>query len=88
MKFQEEKIVEFLAFFSENKNTIQSFEGCTKVNLLQDKKDATIFFTYSIWEDEKYLEQYRQSDFFKKTWSTVTQWHAERAAAWSVEEIA
>ena len=54
MKFKEENISQFKNVFEENKETIRGFEGCTFLELYQDKHDATIFFTYSYWEEEKH----------------------------------
>ena len=87
MKFKEENISQFKNVFEENKETIRGFEGCTFLELYQDKHDATIFFTYSYWEEEKHLEVYRNSDFFKGVWSNTKTLFSDKPEAWSVNKI-
>jgi len=52
MKFETENISLFKKVFDESKETIRASKGCTFLELYQDKKDKTIFFTYSYWEKE------------------------------------
>ena len=84
---QPNKIDEFLEIFKEVKETIASFDGCHHVELLQDLQSKNIFFTYSIWEDESFLNRYRFSDFFKTTWDRSRLLFSEKAQAWSVTLI-
>lgn len=85
MKFRDEAIVAFQALFAERKERIQSFEGCLHLELWQDVNRPGIFFTYSHWENEAYLNHYRFSAFFKETWTATKALFAEPAQAWSVE---
>lgn len=87
MKFKEEHIKLFTDVFEENKNTIRAYDGCTFLELYQDKNDESIFFTYSYWEDEKYLDAYRNSDFFKGVWSKTKKLFAASPEAWSVNKL-
>ncbi|MBA3648959.1 MAG: antibiotic biosynthesis monooxygenase [Chitinophagales bacterium] len=84
---QPDKVSDFLIIFKEVKETIASFDGCHHVELLQELSDPSIFFTYSIWEDEHYLDHYRFSEFFKKTWVKSKKLFASKAEAWSVTVI-
>ncbi len=86
MCFKAEHIEDFKALFEARKEKIRAQEGCTHLELLQDINNAQIFFTYSFWEDPKYLEQYRTSDFFADTWAKTKALFAEKASAWSVEQ--
>jgi heme-degrading monooxygenase HmoA len=61
-----EKTKDFCLFFNTKKSQIKKFEGCIKVELLQDTKETNLYFTYSHWEDEESLDNYRKSVFFKK----------------------
>lgn len=85
MEFRESEIDRFIAIFESKKQDIRSFSGCYGVKLLQAGKT---FFTYSIWEDEAALNNYRSSDFFQETWATTKVLFAEKAVAWTVTEIA
>lgn len=84
---QPDKVNDFMVIFKKVKQTIAEFDGCHHVELLQDLHHPNVFFTYSIWEDEHFLDKYRFSDFFKKTWITSKTLFAEKAQAWSVKRI-
>lgn len=86
MTFKSEEIDSFLAIFEKQKTFIASFEGCTHLELLRDKNNPNIFFTYSYWQDESYLELYRKSDFFRNIWSTVKLKFDAKPEAWSLEK--
>ncbi|MCS6916155.1 MAG: antibiotic biosynthesis monooxygenase [Chitinophagales bacterium] len=81
---QPQKVGDFMQLFHEVRNTIAGFDGCHRVELLQDLEKPHVFFTYSIWENEHYLNQYRFSEFFKQTWARTKPLFAEKAEAWSV----
>lgn len=87
MTFQENKADEFLEIFENSKEKIRSFEGCYHMELCRDIKSPEIMFTYSIWESENSLENYRNSDFFKNTWNKTKMLFTEQADAWSVELV-
>ena len=59
MVFREEEIPSFRQLFEERKSLIRNFEGCTHLELWQDKSRPNIFFTYSWWDSEEHLEHYR-----------------------------
>lgn len=87
LTLQPDKIEDFMLVFAEVKGTIAAFDGCHRVELLQDISSPNIFFTYSIWEDEHYLNHYRFSEFFKQTWERSKKLFAAKAEAWSVRLI-
>ena len=87
MEFEESKITTFLANFELVKNEIRSFPGCQFLELYRDKKDRTIFFTYSRWSEEQDLENYRQSQLFNEVWATTKPMFRSKAQAWSVDTL-
>ena len=87
MSFKPENIVAFIALFEERKHTIRGFNGCLHLELWQDTKDPTLFFTYSKWENEADLDHYRFSAFFKDTWSQTKALFANKPHAWSVVSL-
>jgi len=87
MTFRDDSSETFKEFTISIKNTIKSFDGCLKLNVLRDKHNSNTFFTYSHWESEEHLNRYRDSDFFKTTWAKTKQWFADKPEAWTVEEI-
>jgi len=88
MTFDPEKLDEFLKFFESSKAKIQSFEGCCKVDLMQDVAQSNQLYTISIWEDERYLNKYRSSEFFSQTWTYTKSLFADKASAVTLEKIA
>lgn len=87
MTFREEGSAAFIKLFDERKSTIRNFDGCEHVELWRDEKSPHIFFTYSIWQSEEYLNHYRFSGFFKETWSITRALFAEKAEAWTVNKV-
>lgn len=87
MRFKKNKIDEFLSNFNKNKDKIKSFKGCNFLELYRDKNDPTIFFTYSYWESEIDLENYRNSELFKNVWNNTKQLFDDKPEAWSVDKI-
>lgn len=87
LHFKEEHIATFQQLFEDRKDRIAGFPGCESVTLLQDKHDAQIFFTYSVWKEEAALENYRGSAFFKETWQLTKALFNQRAEAWSVDAL-
>lgn len=87
MEFKKEKVPTFLNNFEKIKEKIRAFEGCSYLELYQDKNNNDIFFTYSRWEDEADLENYRTSDLFKTVWATTKPMFRSKAQAWSVDTL-
>ncbi|MEM8524567.1 MAG: antibiotic biosynthesis monooxygenase family protein [Bacteroidota bacterium] len=87
LTFQEEKIPDFLEIFEASKKRICAFEGCEHLELWRAKQPSNVLFTYSYWQSEEALNNYRKSDFFAATWHKTKALFAERAKAWSVEMI-
>jgi hypothetical protein len=53
----------------------------------QDIHQPNIFFTYSIWDAETDLNNYRDSAFFGVFWKTVKPWFAAKAEVWSFDVL-
>jgi len=88
LTFQEDQVATFLANFETNKEAIRSFEGCRRLELLADKNASNVFFTYSWWENESHLENYRHSDLFKGVWSKTKPLFSDKPEAWSLDQKA
>ena len=81
--FQLEQVETFETLFNQVKDKISDFPGCHGVDLLQDKTDARIFFTYSFWESDDDLQAYRQSELFQSTWAKTKVLFDDKPLAWS-----
>jgi len=84
MEFEPEHIPAFVQLFDTHKNQIRNFEGCQHLELWQDLNQPSTFMTYSFWESEKNLEQYRHSELFKQVWAKTKILFSNKPQAWSV----
>jgi len=82
-----EKINAFIDVFNESSEQIKSFKGCRNAMLVRDICHEHILFTISEWDDESYLNLYRDSSFFAEVWKKAKTTFAEKATAWSVAKI-
>lgn len=87
LEFKEAKIPEFLSDFEEVKDKIRAFPGCERLELLQDKSDKGVFFTYSTWESEEALEAYKNSALFGEVWPKTKALFRDKPMAWSVDSL-
>lgn len=87
LEIHPQKISEFISLFKENKSKISACEGCLSLELMQDLNNEKVFFTYSFWQSEKYLESYRNSAIFHSIWSNAKLLFDDKPLAWSVNEI-
>jgi len=88
MSFEPSKIEEFLANFETNKLKIRNFEGCNFLELYRDQNNTNIFFTYSYWNSDEDLNNYRHSDLFKSVWANTKPLFNDKPEAWSVDKLA
>jgi hypothetical protein len=88
MHFREDEVTTFKSIFEASKQKIRDFPGVLHLELLQDKKKPCVFFTYSEWQSEEALEEYRNSMLFKTTWAKTKPLFSEPAQAWSSERLA
>ena len=88
MSFHEENIPAFLENFELMKVKIRNASGNRFLELYQDKSNKSIFFTYSYWETEDDLENYRKSEFFNEVWAFTKKLFNDKPEAWSVEKLA
>lgn len=83
MTFQPEKTKEFLEIFRTSKEKIRAFEGCNHVELLQDLNHPNVYSTYSLWDSEEHLNNYRDSELFGQVWKATKALFAAKPQAWS-----
>jgi quinol monooxygenase YgiN len=83
MTFRNDAIEQFTEIFNTYQDRIRAAKGCRSVQLLHDVNNPCIFFTYSIWDDETFLETYRLSSTFGEVWPQVKPLFAAPAEAWT-----
>ncbi len=87
LSFHPDKIPAFLENFELVKNQIRNFTGNRLLELYQDKTNASIFFTYSYWDSEDDLENYRKSELFTEVWDFTKKLFNDKPEAWSVDKV-
>jgi len=87
MTYKTESIDDFKKIFEVSSKKIKASEGCISLKLLQHQEDPRIFFTYSIWKDESYLEKYRSADFFRGTWTKCKKLFDAKPEAWTTQVL-
>ena len=83
LTLQEDKADDFIQVFMDSKDKIVRSKGCHSVDLLQHKNQSNIFFTYSFWDSEEDLNNYRHSDLFQATWKKAKAIFSDKPEAWS-----
>ena len=86
--FIPDQIDAFLENFEQHKDKIRNFEGCLHLKLIRDIHQTNQFFTYSHWESESNLNNYRNSALFKGIWENTKVKFNQKPEAWSVEQLA
>jgi len=88
MEFKATEVDNFKQLFEERKAKIRAFPGCNYLELLQglDAK-TTVFMTYSYWESEADLDNYRYSDYFAETWKLTKSMFSKKAEAISTQKL-
>jgi len=81
LTFDSSKVDDFLINFDKNKDQI-------RIELYRDKENPSVFFTYSYWNREEDLENYRNSSLFKGIWKITKAWFVAKPEAWSVDKLA
>ena len=87
MTFQPDQIDEFTSLFDSVSKKIRNFDGCSYLKLMRDHNHHNIFVTYSKWESQTHLDEYRNSELFKNTWVKTKALFADKPAAFSLEEF-
>ena len=86
MSFHEKHIDEFQEMFKAKKTFIRASKGCELLELYQDKNNPEIFFTYSYWNTEQDLENYKNSELFKNVWKQTKTYFNDKPQAWSLDK--
>jgi heme-degrading monooxygenase HmoA len=87
MSFHEEHIPKFLENFDVMKEKIRGADGNRFLELYQDKYNPCVFFTYSFWETEEDLENYRRSELFYDVWTFTKKLFNNKPEAWSLDKV-
>ncbi|BAO56298.1 putative quinol monooxygenase [Nonlabens marinus] len=87
MHFHAHLVADFETMFEEIKENIREQPGCQLLELYQGADDAQTFFTYSYWESEADLNNYRHSTLFKEIWPKTKALFDRKPIAHTVNKI-
>lgn len=87
MHFKENEVLTFQKLFDDHKEQIRDQAGCSLLELYQDKHDTCSFYTYSYWENEEALNNYRNSALFSKVWPATKALFDQKPIAHSLTKI-
>lgn len=85
LTFNEESMDFFFQEFDKSKALITNFKGCSGMRMLQDMNQKNIVMTYSHWDDENALNNYRNSQVFLRLWNKIKPHFKDKPQAWSHE---
>jgi quinol monooxygenase YgiN len=87
MKFQPDRTKDFLELYDHAAPKIRNRPGCRLLELYRDRTDPDIYITFSVWESETSLEEYRSSDLFKDIWPRTRALFAEKPEVRSLDKV-
>ena len=87
MTFRPDAVPAFLNIFASSQPKIAAQPGCRSVRLWRDAADPHALATYSIWESEAALNNYRRSALFGAVWPRTKALFAAPAQTFSFEEL-
>ncbi|MBF4984735.1 antibiotic biosynthesis monooxygenase [Nonlabens mediterrranea] len=87
MHFRPDAVAAFEELFDIHKEQIRSQDGCSLLELYQDKEDHCSFYTYSYWKSEEALNNYRHSALFSEVWPATKALFDQKPTANSLNKI-
>ena len=87
MSFNPQDVPAFLENFELMKEKIRNSPGNRLLELYRDRNNPEIFFTYSYWDSEDDLENYRKSELFYDVWAFTKKLFNAKPEAWSVDKL-
>ncbi len=86
MFFRPHALEQLMPLIHRQLRNVMSHPGCLAVKLFRDTSDPDHLCTFSIWEDQEALDDYRQSDHFIEVWSTLKSHFAKPPQAYSFKD--
>lgn len=87
MNFRATEIENFIRIFDQSKDQIRNMPGCNHLELWNSQTEASVFYTYSIWDSENDLNNYRNSELFQSVWPATKALFASKAEASSLKVL-
>lgn len=77
----------FRKLYEERNPATRGVPGCVEVKIMKDVNAPNIYYTVSKWSSNEALENYRSSEYFAETWPMVKSTLAEKANAFTIEDL-
>ena len=87
MKVNNDKISSFRQFMEDMQYIKQNLEGCVHYDFFNEKKNVNVYYSYTIWEDIKYLRKYKKSELYKEEMLNLKKFCIEEPKAWTIENV-
>lgn len=87
LSFKENHLNEFLDHFEQVKQHVNTYPGCLGMRLHQSIDNPCLILTYSLWQDQASLENYRKSELFGTIWPVIKRWFDAPPQAWSTTSV-
>jgi|SRR5690554_411182 len=87
LNIQRDELVKAGSLLEEVSSKVRSMNGCSHLHILEDMHQAGHITTYSHWESEQHLNDYRKSVIFRNFWGAIKPLFASPARAWSSESL-
>ncbi len=81
---------DFIKLLTRSFGEVRNSTGCTALTFLREnspEKNMINYVTYSKWNNESDLENYRQSFFFKNVWPAVKQFLGAKPSAYTLTPL-
>jgi quinol monooxygenase YgiN len=87
MTFLPDKTDEFQRIFEKCQSDIKNMPGCLHLELWQDTDQPNIFVTYSHWESEETLNDYKRTAFFGVVWKKTKALFSDAPQVFSAKRV-
>jgi|GEM_PF-2597853 hypothetical protein len=87
MKVNEHKLTAFRMFMDNLYDEKLRMSGCLHFDYFEEKRNSNVFYSYTIWENIKFLKEYKKSDLFKEVVQTLRYLCSEEPQAWTIENV-
>lgn len=85
--FEPQHVEVFLDIYKASYQLIRYSPGCNFLQLMRDHDHDHIYYTYSKWNSDEDLQEYRKSELFSQTWARTKVLFADKPQAFSIVEV-
>jgi hypothetical protein len=85
--FKPELIEKFMEIYNSSYELIRYSPGCTYLELMRDQELENVYYTYSKWQSDQDLQEYRKSELFSRTWAKTKLLFDDKPQAFSLTKI-